>query len=1037
MDPTPTIANRFTLHELLGRGGMGDVYRATDSLSGESVAIKALTPSVLAHDPDLVARFLREGEALRLLNHPNIVHMVAAVADQGRQYIAMEFVEGGSLQDVLQTRGSLPPADVLKIALEVADALTRAHHLGIIHRDIKPANVLLAKDGTPRLADFGIAHLSGDSPLTQTGMLIGTIDYLSPELCQGERPGEISDIWAFGVLLFQLLSGRLPFPGETLSARLTAILTEPVPQLANLAPQAPPALADLVQRMLEKDPRTRIPSMRMIAAELEGIQKGRAPLTPTPVIHAHPAAPAIRSNLPAQLTPFIGRAREIIAVRGLLRNPEVRLVTLTGAGGTGKTRLSLQIAAELVDEYEHGIWFVELAAISNPALVLPTIASLFKVKESGEISLEQALHEYLAKRQLLLVIDNFEQVISAAIVIGKLLAAAPSVKVLVSSREVLRLRGEHDYPVPPLGLPETRHRQTAAVLARYEAIALFAQRARAANPAFELSEENAASVAEICLKLEGLPLAIELAAARSRMLRPAAMLERLQNRLQALTGGGRDLPRRQQTIRGAIDWSYELLDIAEKVLFARLGVFIGGWTLESAEAVCGDESGVDVLGGLESLLDKSLLRQFDGVSGATRFTMLETIREYAFEKLQQSGELARLQEAHAQDISRLLEKVNQAMNGPEETPWFEKLDDELENLRAAVAWALTNEQPGLAFKGISVFDYWYRRRISNFNEPLGWLERALAMPASGPNDVPAERAWALVSASYIKSKTRDIPPSILYAEAALALFREIGDRGGISESLKVWGEAELAQQNHELARQLLEQSLAAVEVETYQTTVTLNTLAIIESDRRNYQTARDYFQRAREMSQRIGSDTAFSFTDIHLSHLALQQGELMESIGYCESALKAKWIQTNLVFRGCMCGGLGYVYGLLDNNPEARRRLSQSLEAAVEALAQGLTLMLPCLPIEGQAYLELADGRAKRAAQLFGAASTLREKEDYRRNEFERPFYEAAIAETRAAIGGDAFDALFKKGQAMTIEEAVAFAIQQAEPRSPDSEEAD
>jgi serine/threonine-protein kinase len=277
MSSSQIIANRFRINDLtqdlLGRGSMGVVYRATDTQTGELVAVKALNPDVIAHDPDLVQRFVREGEALRQLNHPNIVRMIAAVQEQGQHYLIVEYVSGGSLADMLASQGRLPSGRVTELALDLADALTRAHRLGIIHRDLKPANVLLAEDGTPRLADFGIAHLADSPRLTRTGVLMGTIDYLSPEVCQGEPADERADIWAFGVMLFQMLSGRRPFEAKTLSAKITAILTQPVPDLAQLTPDIPEALIDLVYRMLAKDPQQRIPSVRLIGAELEAMLK--------------------------------------------------------------------------------------------------------------------------------------------------------------------------------------------------------------------------------------------------------------------------------------------------------------------------------------------------------------------------------------------------------------------------------------------------------------------------------------------------------------------------------------------------------------------------------------------------------------------------------------------------------------------------------------------------------------------------------------------------------------------------------------------
>jgi predicted ATPase/class 3 adenylate cyclase len=723
------------------------------------------------------------------------------------------------------------------------------------------------------------------------------------------------------------------------------------------------------------------------------------------------------NNLPAQTTPFVGREREIAALLGLLRNPDVRLVTLTGAGGTGKTRLSLQVAADILDEYEHGVWFVELASIANPELVLPTIASALKVKESAGLSIEQALHEYLSKRQLLLVIDNFEQVVSAAPVIGKLLSAAPKVKVVVSSREVLHLRGEHDYPVPPLGLPESKRKQTAVVFAQYEAIALFIQHAQAANPSFELNEENAAVVAEICTRLDGLPLAIELAAARSRLLKPAAMLEKLKSRLSTLTGGACDVPQRQQTIRGAIDWSYELLDGAEKILFARLGVFVGGWTIESAEAVCGE----DVFSGLESLLDKSLIRQMEGRSSETRFTMLETIREYAFEKLTQSGELLSIQQAHANYMDALLVKVADAASGPEEVKWFAALDDELDNLRSVMEWAMTHQHPSLIFKAGRLWAYWLQRL--NLREPLGWLERGLALEFDGS---PIERARAFATAGNLASELGDQQRHKKYYESALVLYREADDAKGISTCLNGLGSDAKAEKDFEKARQLSEQSLAANPTpNAWGAAMTLYNLGSLARIRGDWRVSKDYYLRSLEICERLGAEAGVSYAHMFLGFLAIMRRELDEARMHFESYLKASWVRSNPIISGVMGGFLGYVHLLLGDKIDAQRMLNQSFESALEYSHQTSEFSDSHFILEGKARLELMDGRAQRAAQLFGAAWTQREKDDYPPlTEFERPDYEAAIASARSALGDAAFDEAFAKGRAMTIEQILAFALE-------------
>lgn len=738
---------------------------------------------------------------------------------------------------------------------------------------------------------------------------------------------------------------------------------------------------------------------------------------------AFPALKTLESqlnNLPTQLTPFVGREREIAAVLGLLRNPDVHLVTLTGAGGTGKTRLSLQVAAELLDEFQHGVWFVELASITDPELVLPTIASILKVKESVDISIEQALQNFLHTRQLFLVLDNFEQIVSAALKISQLLNAAPKIKIMVSSREVLRLRSEHDYPVPPLGLPETKRKQTAAVLAQYEAIALFVQHAQAANPSFALDEDNASSVADICTRLDGLPLAIELAAARARLLKPAMMLEKLKKCLDTLTGGARDLPRRQQTIRGTIDWSYDLLNDAEKTLFARLGVFVGGWTLDSAESVCGSGLNVDMLNGLASLLDKSLIRQTEGRSGETRFTMLETIREYAFEKLSQRAEFQSIRQAHAEAIAALLDKVRVAVASPEEAIWFTHLDDELDNLRSAVEWTLENNQPTLAMLASRPHLYWYQR--VNIREPLGWLERALAIQTDTPS---IEKAYALNNAGNFYHQLLDIPRAKIYYELASPLFLDANDKAGLSRVLNNLGNMEFNEKNFEKARQFYEESLTYEEPYSWGAAMTLINLGSLARLCEDWEKSREYFLHSRQVSERLGSETGISSATLWLAGLDLTLHNLEEARKGYESGFNATWIRANPLYHGLVKGFLAYIDLLMGNEKDVRQRVRQSLEVAAEFIKQTPNLPVPWLLIEGQAHLDVLDGHMQRAAQLFGASWTQREDDDWPLTEFERPDYEACINAVRAALGDEAYRVNFEKGKVMSLKDAVAFALEE------------
>ncbi|MEP6776259.1 MAG: adenylate/guanylate cyclase domain-containing protein, partial [Chloroflexota bacterium] len=409
------------------------------------------------------------------------------------------------------------------------------------------------------------------------------------------------------------------------------------------------------------------------------------------------------NNLPRQATPLVGREKEVEGVAALLRKPDVALVTLTGPGGTGKTRLSLQAAAEALDDFSNGAWFVELAALLEDKLVMPTIAQTLGVKEAAGTLIIDTLKEYLKDKHLLLVLDNFEQVVEAATEVSTLIGACPHLKVLATSRVPLHVRGEKEYAVPPLSTPDLRHLPPVESLTQYEAVRLFIERATDVKADFQVTNDNAPAVAEICVKLDGLPLAIELAAAKVRMLPPQALLARLSSRLKILTGGSRDLPARQQTMRNTIEWGYDLLEERYKQLFRRLAVFSGGRTLEALEAVCNYDGQlqVDALDGAEALLLNSLLQQRERTKtmdtgrvsaketeGEPRFWMLETIHEYAREKLQESGEADALHRQYALYFMTLAEEAEPHLGAAKQGEWLQRLEDEHDNLRAALDWLL-------------------------------------------------------------------------------------------------------------------------------------------------------------------------------------------------------------------------------------------------------------------------------------------------------------------------------------------------------------
>ena len=666
------------------------------------------------------------------------------------------------------------------MAIDLADALTRAHRLKIIHRDLKPANVLIGQDGVLRLTDFGVAHITDKDRVTDTDAIVGTIEYLSPEVLNGGVIDHRVDIWAFGVMLFEMLSNERPFTGDSMFGIMNRILAEPPPDLEALCPDTPKDLIDLVYRMLEKDPALRIPSVRQVGAELEAILQG------TPMPQRFAAATFLQPvemveapesvtphNLPAQPTRFIGRKREIDAVVNLLQEHQnVRLVTLTGVGGTGKTRLSIEVASQLLDLYTDGVYFVALESVTEPDGVLTAISTVVKVQAMADETLLQAITRILRTKQTLLVLDNFEQVVSAAPLVGEIIAGTENLQIIVSSREVLRIAGEHAYPVPPLGMPEDARRQTADVYAEYEAIRLFVDSAQAAKPDFAITDDNAPIIADICARLDGLPLAISLVAARVRMFTPEQLLDRLSDRLKNVSGGRRDLPARQRTLRGAIDWSYDLLDDDEKHLFARLGVFKGGWSIKAVEEVCSDGLGLDVLDGLESLLDKSLIIPIRGALDKTRFTMLETIREYAEDKLNSSEEADRIREAHLDYWVRWFDGLS--WKDIEAAHLWNILHKEMDNIRSCVEWGLSNKYITAV---LSICNHLHTMLNRTIYEPenINWMEAGLAASVDVDQDLRGSilnhLAWCFAEKPDQKEKARH------YAEAALAIWQETNEAG--------------------------------------------------------------------------------------------------------------------------------------------------------------------------------------------------------------------------------------------------------------------
>ena len=509
------------------------------------------------------------------------------------------------------------------------------------------------------------------------------------------------------------------------------------------------------------------------------------------------------NNLPAQTTQFIGRETEIDQIVGIIREQKSRLLTLTGPGGTGKTRLSQEAAREMLEDFQDGIFFIPLAPINDPELVPSVIARTIGVREGGGLPPQDNLKAYLRDKQILLILDNFEQVLDATNGVNDLLLVAPGLKMIVTSRIPLHVRGEQEYPVQPLEIPSRE--MNSDEIAQIECVQLFIVLARAINPGFELNEKNTLAIAEICRRLDGLPLAIEIAAARSRMLSPQAMLKRLGESLKLLTGGPKDLPARQQTLRGAIDWSFDLLEVPDQILFARLGVFVGGFNLDAAEAVCSPHGELDVISGVETLLENSLVKTVSNQDEEPRFELLQTIREYALEKLNLNGELEDTRALHAGYFTEKSEEIMFHLYAEDTVEILKLLEEEQDNFRAVLAWSL--ESPERVGSGIliafRIFWFWYR--YGHFHEGRDWCERLL-QESSAMGQHPL-RGMIFNTAAFMAMWEGDLKVAVDYAYQSLDIMRVADEPEGISVALMTTGIVLLNQGEDDQARPLIDEAV--------------------------------------------------------------------------------------------------------------------------------------------------------------------------------------------------------------------------------------
>ena len=764
------------------------------------------------------------------------------------------------------------------------------------------------------------------------------------------------------------------------------------------------------------------------------------PTPPASPVQEEKTSDSVKHNLPAARTSFVGREQEMVEVKRALAM--TRLLTLTGAGGTGKTRLSIEVARHLVGTYPDGVRLVELAPISELELVAQEVANVLGVQERPGEPLMGTLLEALAGKEMLLVVDNCEHVVDgAARLVDTLLASCPRLKVLATSREPLGVYGEVNSLVPPLSLPDHDGAPTVESLMRYEAVRLFLDRSRLRLPDFGLTQENAPAVSKVCRRLEGIPLAIELATARMGVLAVEQVAQRLEVSLDVLKDIGRTTAPRQRTLRATLDWSHNLLSEVERALFRRLSVFAGGWTLEAAEAVCSGE-GIEhgeVLDLLERLVDKSLVVVQASSGGAARYRMLEPIRQYARDKLEESGEAEELRSSHATFYLVLAEEAEPGLAGAQQSTWVERLEGEHDNLREALAWILEwgKAELGLRFGG-ALWRFWHARGY--LSEGTRWLERVLA--EGEPVASPA-RVKALEGMGWLSQFRGDQRGAKAAYEEMLTLARELDDKGNIATALNSLGTVAAQQGDNERAKALLQENLGVIDelerigdpatpLKKYFLCNLLGYLAI--NDEGDHVRGATLWEESLALAREVADDYLIGTSLTSLGHVALLQRDFDRAKAHSQEALAfahelgsagVEVIPSNLINLGLASLGLG----------EHERALGAFKEALAKVQDTGRTPQV-LETLEGMASLAGAVGKASRAAHIWGAAEAAREATGI--NVFtpdEWALHEPHLAAARYQMGMARWEEALVEGRAMSLEEAVEYALSGEETDPPTNSE--
>ncbi|WP_325052114.1 protein kinase domain-containing protein [Nocardia stercoris] len=986
--------------EEIGRGGFGVVYRCRQASADRTVAVKVLTGEL----PENRVRFLREQRAMgRLTGHPNIAGMLEiGETATGHPYLVMPYYSRGSLDDHIRRDGPLPLDEALHLAVKTAGALETAHRMGVVHRDVKPANILLTDYGEPALTDFGIAHLTGGYE-TASGSIAGTPAYTAPEVLGGRAQTPASDVYGLSATLFSALAGHAAFErrtGEKVVDQFVRITTHSIPDLRESG--IPDDVCAAIEAAMARDPHDRptvvelgeqlrqlqrhhgfsvdqmaLPAESGAAQELAATSKDAVPRRVTRF-----RADGLRAgtgNLPVELSSFVDRRTPQSEVKNLLSGSH--LVTLTGIGGVGKSRLALRVAHNLRQKYANGTWLIELGNLRADESLPNVLAATLGVFDHGGGPPLDTLIELLAHQDVLLVLDNCEHMIVAVAQLAEsLIRACPGVRILATSREPLDIGGEVVYPLSPLEIPDTSAEPPLGGAAqRSDAVTLFEERAAAAVPGFEVDGDNRLPVARVCARLEGLPLAIELAAARTRTMSVEQILTRLDDRFALLTRGSRSAPRRQQTMHFCMDWSHDLCTPDEQRLWRRLSVFTGGVELDAVLQVCSaDTTETELLDTLSGLVDKSILVRKE-VAGSVRFQMLETVRAFGQEKAEESGEDHLLRRRHRQWCERLVAQAGASWIGPQQMYWVDRLERELPNISEALEFSLTDaEDSGLRI-AVTLQMFWMSRgRIS---EGRRWYERVLARPSAGST---VDRAKALHAATLMAGLQGDLRSAVGHVTELAGLIEQTADP--MVPAL--------------LANIQADYALTSGEGDPSQA------VADLEHALRTYELCGDVRM---QLDARISLGWAYAL-----------QGDTVRALACLQKAIDLTESAGETLYRSWTLWSAGFAEWRRGEPDRATRSLASGIRLA-RTVADPL-VATGCL--ETLAWIAAEQGDVRRAAVLMGASDALgRLAGSSTILRHHRPFRDECEQRSRRVLGVRAFDAARQEGAAMSLDAAVAFAL--------------